>query len=61
VGKTPWGRADGRVARGRPTMFPGADGTTKYGQDQDRARHFCWFRTERTRRFQASAVREKRW
>jgi hypothetical protein len=50
-------RQNGAV--GRP-YFRGVDGTAKYGQDQDGARHFCWFRTERTRRFWASAIREKR-
>ena len=40
-----------------PTLFSGADGTAKYGHS---AYHFCAFRTERTRRFWTSAVREKR-
>jgi len=55
-------RQSGAVGR---LWLSGADGTAKYGQDQDSACHFCAFRTERTRRsertrrFWASAVREK--
>jgi hypothetical protein len=49
VGNSPWGRPTAE-RRGRPTLLSGADGTAKYGQDQDSACHFCAFRTERTRR-----------
>jgi hypothetical protein len=46
---------------GKPTPLPGADGTAKYGKSpKTEPVAFCQFRTERTRRVWASAVREKR-